>query len=112
MTAINYQARRAWLLQAVEAERFVDVLNAPFVARYADATGAAYKPSIVGAGWCRLLAADLRKMAAAGLLKKSRVGLSSGAWMPGFPKWVNSYSLSAYGRAALDDIRGAHAQHG
>lgn len=32
-----------------------------------------------------------------GVLERNRIGLSGGAWAPGFPKWVYVYSLKKIG---------------
>lgn len=93
--------RQAWLLRAIAAEQYVDVLNAPFVDAYVRATGAKVQLMTWGANRCRTLASDLARMHDRGWLKKTRVGLG-GNWQPGFPRWVNSYSLSGVGRDAFD----------
>ena len=93
--------RQAWLLRAIAAERDVDALNAPFVEAYVRATGAKVQLMTWGANRCRTLASDLARMHDRGWLKKSRAGLG-GNWQPGFPRWVNSYSLSGVGRDAFD----------
>lgn len=93
--------RQAWLLRAIAAEQYVDVLNAPFVDTYVRATGAKVQIMTWGANRCRMLASDLARMHDRGWLKKFRVGLGSN-WQPGFPRWVNSYSLSGVGRVAFD----------
>ncbi|CEE63205.1 conserved hypothetical protein [Xanthomonas citri pv. citri] len=84
----------------------MDVLNADFVERYAEATGARIKRSMWGAGWCSLLSDELRRMYKARLLQRVAVGLSSGSWQPGFPKWVYSYRLSGIGIEALGELPG------
>ncbi len=68
---------------------------------YVRATGAKVQLMTWGANRCRTLASDLARMHDRGWLKKSRVGLG-GNWQPGFPRWVNSYSLSGVGRDAFD----------
>lgn len=104
MKVKTYDVRRAWLLREMGKERRVDVLNADFVERYANATGARIKRAMWGSGWCSLLSDDLRRMYKARLLQRVAVGLSSGAWQPGFPKWVYSYRLSGIGIDALGEL--------
>lgn len=98
--------RRTIILELIERERGADVLNRAFVEDFAEATGAKYRPAMWGAGWCPTLSADLRKMAKAGLLKRTRTGLA-GNWQPGFPKWVYSYRLSKIGEQILELDRAA-----
>lgn len=99
--AIPYDQRETWILRAVRDRRFVDVLNADFVSEYAAHTGATMRHSTWGAGWCGLLSADLRKMHKKKILRRTAYGLSGGAWQPGFPKWVYSYSVARVGAAIL-----------
>ena len=94
---ITYKDRRAWLLRAIATEKFVDVLNTHFVDDYVNATGAKVIVMTWGANRCRLLSSDLMRMHNAGLLQKHRIGLGCN-WQPGFPKWVNSYSLPGIGK--------------
>lgn len=96
-----YQDRRRWLLETINSEKSVDVLNSGFVFDYANFTGAKITVPFWGAGWCQLLSSDLRRMFKGRLLRRRTVGLSSGAWQPGFPKWVYSYSLSGIGHEAI-----------
>ncbi len=93
--------REDWLLREIYEERFVDVLNKDFSDHYAQATGASVTPMTWGANKCALLTKDLARLAKLGFLKRTTCGLSSGAWQPGFPKWVYSYEISSSGRARI-----------
>lgn len=94
-----FHQRKEWLIEAIRQEFSADVLNQDLVDRYAEHTGARYFGSIIGAGWCPLLAADLRRLYRLGLLKRGRMGMA-GNWQPGFPRWVYSYSLNDERKAA------------
>jgi len=72
----------------------VDVLAREFVDAYVAATGAPFIPTNWGADHCKQLGRDLAAMARLGQLRRARIGLSGGAWMPGFPKWVWTYVRS------------------
>lgn len=72
----------------------VDILCADFVDAYIEATEAPYGAVNWGAYKCPQLGRDLAAMYRAGTLKRGRVGLSDGAWQPGFPKWVYCYRLA------------------
>lgn len=72
----------------------VDILDSAFVDAYIEATEAPHTPTNWGAYKCPQLGRDLSKMYEMGILRRTRVGLSSGAWQPGFPKWVWSYRLT------------------
>ena len=89
--------RHKWIDQWLEARTTsvpmrVDVLNRAFVDAYVAATGAKFVGTNWGADHCKQLGRDLAAMERMGQLKRRRVGLSDGAWMPGFPKWVWSYA--------------------
>lgn len=101
---VSYQQRKAWLLEQIAHQHSVDILNADLVASYADFTGAKYRPSIYGAGWCGLLSRDLARMTKARLLTRARVGLSAYNGGSGFPRWVYSYRLSGIGKEQI--VRG------
>ena len=104
MSVLPYGQRRAWLLSEIEKEKIVDVLNEDFVMGYAEHTGAKYRPSFFGAGWCGLLSRDLSRMVKLRQLKRSRHGLSAFEGGPGFPKWYYSYQLTPYGVDLLNEI--------
>lgn len=95
--------RFEWLARRARDETFIDVLNADLVDDYVDAFG--LKCDIVpwGANICPQLGRDLSEMAKRGYLKRNRTGLSSGAWQPGFPKWVWSYRLGSYAEHIIDE---------
>lgn len=88
--------RWEWLLKETRERRFVDVLNSEFVDAYIDEFKPAHQITYWGAKKCRKLGADLAAMAKLGYLERHRSGLSSGAWQPGFPKWVWSYQPGKY----------------
>lgn len=108
-SVMPFVERRAWLLRTIAKERRVDVLNAELVEDYAEVTGAKLARSMWGAGWCPLLAKDLRELFKRRLLNRTAVGLNGGAWQPGFPKWVYSYRLSGIGRDAVASLSDAAA---
>lgn len=93
--------RDDWLLLRVHEERTVDMLNRGFVEDYIRWTGAAFRPSFWGAPWCGLLSSDLARLAREKVLKRTPLGLPSGNWQPGFPKWVYSYRVHYIGEARL-----------
>lgn len=80
-----------WLLQKARDLRGIDVLNAALVDAYLDEFKPAFRATYWGAHKCRQLGQDLAAMAELGYLHRHRVGLSGGAWQPGFPTWVWSY---------------------
>lgn len=87
--------RDAWLLREIAEERAgVDVMNADFVLAFINHTDAKFDPTHFGAYHCPILGRDLARLAKQGKLKRSRVGLSGGAWMEGFPKWVWNYVVN------------------
>lgn len=102
---VSFQRRKRWLLEQIAERKRIDVLDAQFVQDYAAYTGMKLKGASWGAGWCAQLSLDLKQMMRLRLLTRVAVGLSSGAWQPGFPKWVYSYSLSGIGRDALTDMK-------
>lgn len=87
------EERYNWLLDYIRASRepAVSVLNADFVDAYVVATRARFRHTNWGAHKCPTLGRDLAELADRNLLKRFRVGLSSPAWQPGFPKWVWCY---------------------
>ncbi len=105
MSVLPFIQRREWLLSEIAKEGFVDILNSDFVIDYAEHTGANYKPSLVGAGWCGLLSRDLARMAKLRLLNRRRCGLSAYEGGPGFPRWYYSYSVSPIGFEFVRDMK-------
>ena len=105
MSVLPFNQRREWLLSEIAKEGRVDILNSNFVIGYADHTGAKYKPSFVGAGWCGLLSRDLARMAKLRLLKRQRCGLSAYEGGPGFPRWYYSYMFSPIGFEWMKDMK-------
>ena len=71
---------------------FLSALDADFVNRYIDATGATYRPMMIGADRCAMLAADLKALHDAGILSRHSTGISGMG--PGWPRWVWLYSLT------------------
>jgi hypothetical protein len=98
---MKLEEREAWILAAVQEEQGLDVLNRVFVEQYVAATGAAVREVYWGAPHCRQLGADLSRLARKKKLSRRRIGLSGGAWMPGFPKWVWVYRLPGTWLVAL-----------
>lgn len=97
--------RVEWIIHHLTRKGFADILDAEFVDRYIEITNSSFKPVQWGAHKCPQLAKDLRKAYDSGLVERSIMGLSGGAWQPGFPKWVYSYSLTDLGRdLAEEDI--------
>lgn len=91
--------RYAWI-EAYLTERsnpsydyHVDVCNKSFVEAYCEDLGVKCAVQFYGAPKCPQLGADLRKMHAAGKLKRSRAGLGDMHSM-GFPAWVWRYALA------------------
>lgn len=84
--------REEWILQETKKLGAVDILNADFVNRFADFSGSRLVFKCWGAHGCPQLSRDLSEMARKGLLRRQLVGLS-GAWQPGFPRWVYSYRI-------------------
>ena len=93
--------RYAWLENRIDEEGAggVDTLNSQFVDDYIDATDAKFRFTNFGAYKCPQLGRDLSTMFRAGRLRRSRLGLTDGAWQPGFPTWVWCYSLPRYHRS-------------
>ena len=73
-------------------DRSVDVLDSDFVDAFIAHVGCAFTPTLWGAYKCRYLGQTLTRMYRQYDLKRHRVGLSSGAWRPGFPTWVYVYT--------------------
>lgn len=93
--------RYRWLYARAAKERSgLDILFSDFVDQYAEATGAKLYFQMWGAHKCPQLGRDLAYMAKWRYLRRARIGLSSGAWQPGFPKWVWSYRCN---RTELND---------
>lgn len=90
---VGYEERREWLLRFMSRHGPVDVMNAGLVDAYAEFTGAKVDIMLWGANKCGLLRADLRRLQHSQIVVRHRIGLGAN-WQPGFPKWVNSYSLS------------------
>lgn len=91
--------RYAWIENHMRSDNLlarggVDILASDFVDAYIEATNASFIPKNWGAHGCPQLGRDLAAMHEAGTLKRGRVGLSNGAWQPGFPKWVYVYRLN------------------
>lgn len=94
---MTFEERKEWLLLAIRDKRQADVLDAEFVEDFAQWTGAKITMPVWGAGWCPTLSKDLGKLYRQKYLDRRATGLSSGAWQPGFPKWVYSYRLARLG---------------
>jgi hypothetical protein len=93
--------RRDWLLQyllnrqaASSSRCSVDVLDAEFVDRYVNATGAPVVHHVIGADKSSTLGPDLSALFAAGLLKRASIGVPAVTSGGGWPKWVYSYWLA------------------
>lgn len=95
-----------WIERAIEEElgNAVDVLNRDFVDAYTEATGVPFRVTFWGANKCAQLGRDLTEMKRKLRLKRARIGLSGGAWMPGFPKWVWSYRLGPASRVEREKL--------
>jgi len=78
-----------------------DTLNADLVWLYAEVTGAAIKPQMIGAPRCRLLAADLSAMARLGYAERHATGIGDGLCHQGFPRWTWSYRPGKFANALL-----------
>ena len=92
-------ARQSWILsyfEGLSAYGHVDVLNEQFVSDYVSRFKPAHGVTIFGAYKCRQLGRDLSAMYQAGLLDRSRIGLSATP-AEGWPKWVYCYSLPDIG---------------
>jgi hypothetical protein len=89
------QARYDWIKARIAEEigGHVDILNSDFVDDYIAKFDAGYRPVNWGAHHCPQLGRDLSAMYNLGMLKRSRIGLTDGAWQPGFPKWVYTYTV-------------------
>lgn len=90
---VDFEERRRWLLRFMSRHGSVDVMNAGFVDAYVEFTGAKVDIMLWGANKCGLLSADLRRLHHSQTVERHRIGLGAN-WQPGFPKWVNSYSLT------------------
>lgn len=112
--------RQDWILQyllnkqaalGANCPYSVDILCERFVDDYTDATGAACRPQIIGANKSAALGRDLSKLHAAGLLNRSRAGITAPTSGGGWPKWVYGYRLASPDIAArrfgltFDEIR-------
>jgi hypothetical protein len=91
--------RYEWIENHMRSDRLlarggVDILDRDFVDSYIEATQARHQDTNWGASKCPQLGRDLAEMVKMGVLRRSRVGLSGGAWMSGFPKWVWCYRLT------------------
>jgi len=84
--------RHNWLLEKAKEIGHVDILNEAFVQAYIDKFHPTYEIRMWGANKCLQLARDLSVMEQSNRMNRTRIGLSKGAWQPGFPKWVWSYS--------------------
>ena len=91
---VRRAARESWLLEYIKEHGGVDVLNAEFVDKFMEVTGAKYRVTMWGANKCPMLGRDLARLAACGILRRFRVGLGLN-WQPGFPTWVWSYEIAA-----------------
>lgn len=86
--------RHEWLKERIgKTPGGVDILDAVFVDDFVAFSGAAMVPKCFGAHGCPTLGRDLHEMWRNKVLTRGILGLSGGAWMPGFPKWVYSYDL-------------------
>ncbi len=84
--------RYRWLWSYINAKASgANILDAKFVDDYAEATGAKVTFTNWGANKCSQLGRDLSHMATNYMLNRTRYGLPTGSWQPGFPKWVWSY---------------------
>lgn len=87
--------RQQWILQYLRdsgAHAHVDILNEQFVSAYIVRFSPTYRMTMLGAHKCRQLGKDLSDMYKAGLLIRSRMGLTATP-VEGFPKWIYCYSL-------------------
>jgi hypothetical protein len=100
--------RYAWIedrLRTVPGNS-TNILDAPFVDAYIEATGAAWTPCNWSAHRCPQFNLDLAAMFKAGTLRRARTTLGFN-WQPGWPTWVYTYELrfvpGAAKRSAVDD---------
>lgn len=91
---MNKKDRLDWLAAEIEKSNTgIDILDADFCDKYIEKTGVPFQPTMWGAHKCQQLGRDLSELAATGRAKRFRIGLS-GAWQPGFPTWIWSYTKS------------------
>lgn len=84
--------RWKWLLAWMRQHGQADTLNTQLVDDYIDATGAKFKPRMLGAFECPRLAQDLGRMAFFGYAERHTTGIGDGLCHQGFPRWVWSYA--------------------
>lgn len=88
--------REAWIMNWFEDPRnfATDCLNSPFHDAYHKAFPMyAREPKCWGASKVYKAMEDLNSLVDDNRLDKFRMGIPSGNWQPGLPKWVWSYTL-------------------
>lgn len=83
--------REQFILDYLARHNLTDVLDAPFVDAYVQATGAATAERLIGAPQCLTLSRDLASLHRRGLLTRQSASVGGG---PGWPTWVYVYSLA------------------
>lgn len=86
--------RQSWILAWLKDNFCADAVNAQFHDDYAEKFPM-YKRRYTNWGAQPVAQAmrDLRTLAKCGMVDAGRIGLPSGNWEPGFPKWVIGYTL-------------------
>lgn len=71
----------------------VDMLDEDFVDKFIQQFNAKHQATLIGAYRCNELSRLLGKMYKNGLLVRYPMGLRSGAYQDGFPKWIYCYEV-------------------
>ena len=82
-----------WLIDWMKENQRADLMNSELVDEYEEKFKPKVDVMIYGANRCKDLGRTLSYGYKIGLLKRSSVGLTNGAWNVGFPKWVYVYEL-------------------
>lgn len=82
-----------WIVNWLKENQHADVMNSKLVDEYEEEFKPKVDVMIYGANRCKDLGRTLSYGYKIGLLKRSPVGLTNGAWYVGFPKWVYVYEL-------------------